>query len=393
MRVAHVVPGIASRTGGPASSVLRTASALSHAGVYAEVFTTDIGTVASAHHITRLRPEDIDAPTDFPIHVAHARQPLRLAYAPEVRKELARRAHDFDVIHIHSLFLYPQYAAFRVAYEHGIPYVVSPHGALDPYMRRRGRMRKAITHLVWQGRMLSRAAAIHLTADKELEVTADVAPKVRRCVIPNPVEWREYVDLPDPGTFTSKYLAGQSPPIVMYLGRISRKKQIGVLIAAFARIAPLHPNVALVIIGPDDEGLTPNLRRTAMQLGVSSRTTFIGHLAGHEKRAALAAATIWVLPSATENFAVAAVEALAAGVPVILSPGVNIAAELGDAGACIVCEPEPGALAAEISALLEYPDRRLALATAGRRAARQFSPETVAAQMTSLYESLIRAGG
>jgi glycosyltransferase involved in cell wall biosynthesis len=393
LRVAHVIPGIGARTGGPASSVLATARALSRAGVHAEVFTTDIGTAASARHITRLKPEDIDGPTDFPIHIAHARQPLRLAYAPTLRKELARWADEFDVIHIHSLFLYPQYAAFRVAHERRIPYVVSPRGALDPYLRRRGRLRKALTDLVWQRQMLNHAAALHLTSDTELELIADIAPQVRRCVIPNPVDWREYVDLPDPRAFTSKYLGGQSPPIVMYLGRISRKKQIGILIAAFARIAPLHPNAVLVIIGPDDEGLTPHLRRAAMQLGVSSRTTFIGHLAGHEKRGALAAATIWVLPSATENFGVAAVEALAAGVPVILSPGVNISAKLGDAGACIVCEPEPGALAAEISALLEHPDRRLALATAGRRAARQFSPETVAAQLISLYESVIQAGG
>jgi glycosyltransferase involved in cell wall biosynthesis len=257
-------------------------------------------------------------------------------------------------------------------------------------LRRRGRIRKAITDLVWQRQMLSHAAALHLTANRELELTADIASKVHRCVIPNPVDWRQYVDLPDPRTFTDKYLGGKSPPIVMYLGRISRKKKIDVLIAAFARVAPLHPNAALVIIGPDDEGLTPHLRRAATQLGIWSRTTFIGHLAGHEKLAALAAATVWVLPSATENFGVAAVEALAAGVPVIVSPGVNISGELRELGACIVCEPEPDALATEISALLEHPDRRFALATAGRRAARRFSPETVAAQMTDLYESVLR---
>jgi glycosyltransferase involved in cell wall biosynthesis len=391
LRVAHVIPGIAARTGGPAASVLGTALALNHAGVHVEVFTTDIGTAASARHITRLKPEDIDGPTDFPIHIARARQPLRLAYAPALRKELAQRADEFDVIHIHSLFLYPQYAAYRVAYERRIPYVVSPRGALDPYLRRRGRIRKALTDLVWQRQMLNHAAALHLTADKEVELIAGIAPKVRRCVIPNPVDWRTYADLPDPRTFTSKYLSGQSPPIVMYLGRISHKKRIDVLIAAFARIAPSHPNAALVIIGPDDEGLTPQLQKAATQFGVSGRTTFIGHLAGKEKLAALAAATVWVLPSATENFGVAAVEALAAGVPVIMSPGVNISAELGELGACIVCEPEPGALATEISALLEHPDRRSALATAGRRAARRFSPEIVAAQMTSLYESVLRS--
>ena len=391
LRVAHVVPSIAPRTGGPAFSVLVTVLALNHGGVQAEVFTTDMGAAASAPRLTRLTAADVDPRMTYPIHIAHASHPLRFAYAPAMRKELGRRANEFDLIHIHSLFLYPQYAAFKVARDHEIPYVVAPHGALDPYYRRRGRIRKAITDCVWQRSMLENAAAFHLTAQRELELISDLAPKVPRFVVPNPVDWRDYVDLPDPRTFTGPFLGARPPSsIIMYLGRISQKKGIPALIAAFAKVAPTYPDAGLVIIGPDDEGLTPELRSTAEHLGVSTRTTFIGHLGDRDKRAALAAATIWVLPSATENFAVAAVEALAAGLPVIVSPGVNISRELASLGACVVCEPEPDALAADIAALLRDPDRRLSLGAAGRQAARRFSPESVAAQMVRFYESLLK---
>jgi glycosyltransferase involved in cell wall biosynthesis len=237
--------------------------------------------------------------------------------------------------------------------------------------------------------MLSGAAAIHLTAARERELVSDIAPHVRRVVIPNPVEWQDYQELPDPRPFVGKFLGGGSPSIVMFLGRISHVKGLHVLIAAFARIAPTHPDAILVIVGPDDEGLSRRLRALADSLGILSRTKFVGYLGGQEKLAALASATVWVLPSATENFGVAVVEALAAGIPVIISPGVNISDDLAEAGACVECDAEPVALAGAISSLLHNPARRAQLATAGREAARRFSPESVALQMEDLYRSIL----
>jgi glycosyltransferase involved in cell wall biosynthesis len=389
LRVAHVVPSIAERTGGPAASVLQTALALNHSGVHAEVFTTDMGSAASARHMTRLTRADLASAAGVPVHVARAQQPYRLAYAPSLRTELGRRARDFDVIHIHSLFLYPSYAAFAVASQHHVPYVVSLRGMLDPYLRRRGRIRKAIADALWQRRMLTGAATIHLTSRRELELVSDVAPRVPRAVIPNPVDCTQFDELPAPTVFSDRYLGGHAGSIVMYLGRISHKKGIEHLIRAFAKIAADHSDASLAIIGPDDENLTPRLRQLAQDLGISSRTAFVGHLSGRDKLAALAAATVWVLPSATENFGVAVVEALAAGVAVIVSPGVNIASDLADAGACVICEPETGTLASAISSLLRDPIRRSHLGAAGRIAARGYSPDVVASQMTHLYETIL----
>jgi len=392
LRIAHVVPSIGARTGGPAITVVQTAIALNKAGVRAEIFTTNMGSPASATSMTRLTGADLAAADGVPLHIAIARHPLRLAYAPGLRRALSRSAPNFDVIHIHSLFLYPQYAAFAVAKRFGIPYVVSLRGALDPYLRRRGRVRKAITGAIWQDRMLAGAAALHLTSRRELELVSDIAPKVPRVVISNPVDWRDYEHLPDPKVFTERFLDGRSSPIIMYFGRVSQKKGIHHLVSAFAKIAPEHPDAILAIVGPDDEGLTGELRSLSNELGISSRTKFVGQLSGQDKAAALASATVWVLPSATENFGIAVVEALAAGAPVIVSPGVNIAQELGEMGACIVCEPDASALAVQISALLRDPLRRSQLSKSGRIAARQFSIDVVVPQLKMMYDSVVRPG-
>jgi len=389
LRVAHVIPSVSARTGGPAVSVLQLSVALSALGVKTEIFTTDLASAASAPTLARLGDTELnDLRRKTVINVAPARTPLRFAYAPSLRKELDRRNMDFDVIHIHGLYLYPQYAAYRIARTRKLPYVISIRGILDRYMRSRNRLRKAIVDVTWQHAMLRKAAAIHVTSTAECDATSDSAPRVPRAIVPNPVDWRAYVDLPDKRVFIDRFLGGGLPHVVMYLGRVSHKKGLPVLIAAFAQVAPSHPDAILAIVGPDDEGLLPELRSLAASLGVSSKSRFVDYVSGPEKLAALASATVWVLPSMTENFGVAVVEALAAGVPVILSEGVAIGAELAAAGACVVCAATPAALAVEIASLLEDQLRRESLSRAARLAAQRFSPETVAEQMLKVYRTI-----
>ena len=88
------------------------------------------------------------------------------------------------MVHIHNLWQFPQYAAYRAAVGRRVPYVVSPHGGLDPYLRQRGRGRKRVMTALWQGRMLDAASAIHVTTEAERDLVADVAPQVPRAIVP-----------------------------------------------------------------------------------------------------------------------------------------------------------------------------------------------------------------
>ena len=156
--------------------------------------------------------------------------------------------------------------------------------------------------------------------------------------MPLGIDWDAFQRLPPPADFGGT-------PVVLSLGRIAAKKGLDVLIRAFAAVASRFEGARLVLAGPDDEDLRPELEALAEREGVDGRVVFPGMLHGPEKLAALAAADVWALPSHTENFGIAVMEALAAGVATVISPAVNLAGEIERAGAGLVAEATPEAFA------------------------------------------------
>ena len=185
--------------------------------------------------------------------------------------------------------------------------------------------------------------------------------------------------------FRARHLGGAGGPVVMNVGRIAYKKRLDRLIRAFAALPPRSPAAVLAIVGPDDEGLGRELAALADELGVAERVCLTGVVNGAERQAALAAADVWVLPSDTENFGNAIVEAMAAGVPVVVTPGVNLADEIAATGAGLVATTEPGAIAAQIGALLDDADMARRVAAAGRAFAARYDWSVVAPQLAGMY--------
>jgi glycosyltransferase involved in cell wall biosynthesis len=390
MRVLHVVPVLASRYGGPAIHVVECSIATRRHGVVPSVVSTNLAGPPSRHHrvisgLTEL-PRGVE---QLQVRLCESSWPYRFAYSRELNRVLAEEIERADLVRIHSLFLFPQWAAYRHAVRLGIPYVVSFHGAMDPYLRERGRLRKWLTNLAWQSDMLNRAAAIHVTSREEQRLTAEIAPSVPRFRVSNGIDWEQFQDLPDGRIFRVEWLDGHLGPILLSLGRIARKKAPERLVHALPEIVARHPDVLLVFAGPDDEGLSVGLRRFARSLGVESRVRFTGMLHREERLAALSAATIWVLPSHTENFAVAAAEALAAGLPVVLTPQVNISSEAAAAGAAIVTEPDACDLAEKLIRLLEDDALRERLGTRAREHAKQYDWQHVGAELVQQYRMVI----
>jgi glycosyltransferase involved in cell wall biosynthesis len=392
VRVLHVVSGLAARTGGVAASVIETCHALEDAGVQATIFTTDLPASASAATSRRVTLNELPQGAEsLDIRLFRSRPPRRLAWSPALDSALARDLPAYDLVHIHSLFLLPQWSGFRHAVRHRVPYVVSPRGSLDPYLRRRGRARKALTTALWQGRMLESAALVLLTSAAEEELARPALPPgTPRAIVPNPLDVEGFRELPTGEVFRSRYLGGHRGGVILSLGRLAEKKGLDRLIAAFARIAPDVPDCRLVLAGPDDDGREPSLRRLAAQAGVADRVHFPGMLTGEAKLSALAATTVWALPSHTENFGVAVVEALAAGVPTIVSPAVNISAEARTADALIVAENTPAEFAAALVRLLGDEVERRRLAEAGPLFAERYGRRVVGKQLADVYAKVVR---
>jgi glycosyltransferase involved in cell wall biosynthesis len=364
MRVLHVVPTYlpATRYGGPIFAVHGLCRALVRRGLQVDVFTTNI---------------DGDGVSDVPIGVAvdvdgvrvhYFASPMRrLYYSPAMRKALHVRVSDFDLVHTHSVFLWPTASAARAARQARVPYLISPRGMLVPELiQRKSRFTKKAWISLVEQRNFRHASAIHFTSEQELEDCGRLGVRVpRAAVVPNGI------DIP-----TLRHLP-RDPSLVLYLGRITWKKGLDRLIEAVARLK----SARLVIAGRDDEGYTASLPR-------HERVTFVGEVGGATKERLLATAAMLVLPSVSENFGNVVLEAMAYGTPVIVTPGVGLASDVEKARAGIVTDGAPAALAEAIERLLADVDLRDAMGGRARALVEsRFGWDVVAGEMEALYRS------
>lgn len=295
-----------------------------------------------------------------------------------------------DVVHLHSLYLFHTWVTARLCRKHGVPYLLRPHGTLDPFLWRRHRGRKAVMELLFQNRVLREAAALHYTAEEEKRLAAPHAQGAPGIVVPNGLDLAQYAELPAPGSFRSRHPEIGNRRIVLFLSRLNFKKGLDLLIPAFARAARRHDDLHLVIAGPDD-GMRTSVEGWIATAGVGGRATFTGMLDHPAKLAAFRDAAMFVLPSYSENFGIAIVEAMACGVPVAVSDRVNIWREIEAAGAGLVGPPTVDGVARQIEALAADPAGAAAMGGRGRAlVAEKFSWTRIARELESVYRSLAR---
>jgi glycosyltransferase involved in cell wall biosynthesis len=373
--------------GGSATFVGESAVELGPVGATVRILATDL---AHAPWGWLQRQRRLDANSLHPslagsdLQLFPARFPRRLAYSPTLSKALREQVPTSDVVHIHNLWQFPQYAAYKAALASGVPYVVSPHGGLDPYLRRRGRGRKRLTTQLWQGEMLSNAALIHVTTTAEERLISDVAPHVPRAVVPCGLHTDQFATLPPGDDFRRRHLGGYDGALILFLGRITEKKGVDVLIRAFVA-ARRARTCRLAIVGPDDTGLRPRLEVLARELGVGDDVAFVEAVYGQERLGALSAADVWALSSHTENFGIAVIEAMAAGRPVVVSPGVNLSDDIVADDAGIVAEASPAGFGEALVDVLADPERRAVLGERAQRFAARYDWKLVTPHLLDMY--------
>ncbi len=379
LNLLHVVPTYlpATRYGGPIYSVHGLCKALAARGHGVEVLTTNVDGPGDSD-VPLGRPVDLDGVKVWYFPSRHLR---RLYWSPPMARMLAAQVGRFDCLHLHSVFLWPTWAAARAARAGGIPYVLSPRGMLvGELIRRKSRWLKTAWIALIERRNLEGAAAVHLTSAEEATELGHFRFRLRTVrEVPNGVDAPGPWSLEQVSPAVAEVLAG--PPFVLMLGRISWKKGIDRALAALARV----PGVPLVLAGNDDEGYTPKLRALAGELGVAERVHFLGAVAGTDKEALLSRAELLLLPSYSENFGNVVLEALARGCPAVVTPEVGAAEVVRAAGAGMVVDGDPAALAAGIQALLESPDRQEMGRRGQEQVAAHFTWERVAMRMEAVY--------
>lgn len=306
---------------------------------------------------------------DFPVPL-HTVGPSQFAYGytPRLVPWLKSHAPGFDAVIVHGLWQYPGFGAWRALRSSGIPYFVFPHGMLDPWFKREYPLKHLKKWLYWpwaEYRVLRDAAAVLFTAEEESRLAQQSfwLYKARHAVVGYGLELDSAALGAEAKMFTDAFPDTQGKRLLLFLGRIHPKKGCDDLIEAFAKVAGMDPSLHLVMAGPDQVGWQPILQTQAARLGISERITWCGMLSGASKWAALRAAEVFVLPSHQENFGIAVAEALALGVPVLISNKVNIWREIAEAQAGLVGDDTAAATEASLR-------RWLALGEAQRAAMR-----------------------
>ncbi|HEV8262655.1 MAG TPA: glycosyltransferase, partial [Burkholderiales bacterium] len=386
MKVLHVIPSLSATQGGPSVALPLMERVLTEAGVAVTVATTDDDGPRAHMSVRPGQPVIVNGATRFYFR----KQTEFYKCSVPLWRWLVRRVREFDVVHVHALFSFASVAAARCALRSRIPYVVRPLGVLNRWgMENRRPWLKRISLRWIEGPLLRHAAAVHYTSRREQEEAEQAGVCAAGAVIPLGIDTRAFRQLPGPDRFQRRFPQAVGRTLILFLSRLDKKKGLDLLLPAFAKLRRKHPRPLLVLGGDGQDGFVRRLMNSARELGIQPDVVWAGHLEGEDKLSALSAASVFVLPSYSENFGIAAVEAFAAGLPSVLTSEVAVASEAQLAKAARVVPCEVASLTAALGEMLSDPELRAQMsANAVRLAAQRFSFEAMGKNLVNLYESI-----
>ena len=318
-----------------------------------------------------------------------------LEYGLAIRGDLARfldaEIARFDLVHIHELWNYGGYAASRAARRHGVPYVLTVHGELDKWALRQKAVKKWVYMKGVQGRVLRSADALHAIVRAEADRITALGFRTPVFVAPNGVapDLLNTFDRADSSKLLVRHPELSGKHVILFLGRLHAKKGLDVLAGSFVTIAQELWDATLLVAGPDQDGSRGRMEAVLQTAGVLERVVFTGMLTADDKLAAFAVADLFVLPSYSEGFSVAVLEALAAGLPVVISEACNFP-EVAEIEAGFVVPAEDAAVAGAIRSLLADEPLRTRMGANGRRLIEKcYTWPAIAETVASRYRMLI----
>ncbi|MEI7729532.1 MAG: glycosyltransferase [Verrucomicrobiota bacterium] len=286
-----------------------------------------------------VRVASLDHPLDawvrafpFPV-IAYGPAHFNFGYRADFVSRLIQDAREMDAVIIHGLWQYSGLGVWRAFRHRHPPYCIFPHGMLDPWFKRQYPLKHFKQMVYWrlaERRILRDARAVLFTCEEERRLAQNTfqpyhcTERITHLGVEPPPANAESARQ----AFLNHFESLKGSRLLLFLGRLHPKKGVDLLLRAFAKIAILNANWKLVMAGPDQLGQQAEWKQLASQLGLADRIVWTGLLQGELKWGAYYAAEVFTLPSHQENFGLAVVEAMACGVPVLISTAVNIHREI-----------------------------------------------------------------
>jgi len=372
MKILHVTASISSVWGGPTKVVAELTEKLVEKGV--EITKSEA-----------VKPKGVE----LRLFRQSFMDKLWTSYSSDLARIIQREVYKFDIIHIHEIWHYPHYIAYKAAKKAGKPYVITIHGALNPWCLGYKSFKKKIYASLIQKRILKEANAIHAITDEEVKQIKNFVSSNNITMIPNGINSEEFINLPSRRELEKLYPELTGKEVLLFLGRLHPVKGLDLLAKAFGMIARERDDVYLLIVGPDSDGYRIQIEKVLESEGVLDKAIFTGMLNGNKKLAALSRADICIVPSYSEVRSIVALEAMICKVPVIITRQCNFP-EVAEYEAGIVIEPDLKQLTEGLNILLSNSklckkmgenEKKLILA--------KYTWDKIADKMIKVYEDIL----
>jgi glycosyltransferase involved in cell wall biosynthesis len=305
--------------------------------------------------------------------------------------DLEEAVRSAAVVHLHGLWQAHTRRGARAARAAHVPYLIAAHGMAEPWALRHKRWKKRIYLALVEAGNLRRASCLHALSRPEIGHLRSIAPRTPICFVPNGVDLAGFDDLPARSELEAQHPELEGKFVLLFFGRLHKKKGLDLLAGALGRIAPERPDLHLLVAGNDD-GAWPGFRASLVQLGLASRATYVGHVSGERARQVWGAADAFVLPSYSEGFSMAVLEALACRLPSLITTACHFP-EVAAADGAMVVAPNADAVTQALRDLIDRsPQERARLGQNGRRLVEDhYTWDRQAERLAAVYEWL--AGG
>jgi glycosyltransferase involved in cell wall biosynthesis len=366
MKIVHVISSIDPAQGGPQSACVRLAAA--QAALGHDVHIMSYGGIEVEKRAFK-SAQDVPFVALVHWHLLDDPDRMEQILCVEGSRQLRQVLKGASFVHIHGVWEPILRKAANTARSNRIPYCVQPHGMLDAWSMKQKQLKKRIALLLGYRKMLDQAKFLVTLNNDESRLLEPLRLKAPTLTIPNGIFLEEYTDLPGAGFFRERLSLARKKRVILFLSRLHTKKGLDILADAFKLIAGSHPDVDLVVAGPDGgarEGFVSQIDR----LHIADRVHLIGPIYGEDKLRALVDARCFCLPSRQEGFSVAIIEALACGLPAVISDACHFP-EVETANAGVVVPLDPADVAFALASVLDNPAMASTMGQNGQRLVRE----------------------
>lgn len=388
MKVLHVIPSVASVRGGPSFAIFAMVKALREQGIEAEIATTNDNGPNLLEVPLNQRIEYEQVPVwFFPRFSPKAASVREFAFSSQLTRWLWQNVDEYDLLHIHAIFSYPSTAAKAIARFKRIPYIVRPGGHLCEWSLQQGAAKKQLYLTLIKRNHLDHCQGIHYTTEQEQQESSLLGLQAPGFVLPHGLSLPEAI--PDARYKLRQLLnVPDDEPVILFMSRLHPKKGLDYLIPALGKLA--HQRFSFVLAGSGSPEYEADVDALLVSAGIRDRTYLSGFVEGAKKDLLLQGADFFALTSHSENFGVAVLEAMAASLPVIVTPGVALASVVNQHQVGCVVQQDIAAISTAIDYCLNHPQQAKKMGNCARQLIREhYSWESVSAKLVKVYTSIL----